>query len=199
MSRTFKTMNTREIAREALPPDLRGCACDSEGKCDSCYATDRAQGVIELVIREAAEVRAPSDNSQPTIAEDCKVVGDWITVALHAPMRDRIRRICAAAEERDAFHNAETYDRERETPASDEARDIWAEILDKPHYALPAIQAVLSERDALMVKLEDMAHTILDLQTHGDLQAKACDALRAENERLRMSISVCSGSCHADD
>lgn len=45
------------------------------------------------------------------------------------------------------FETAAEYDRERTKPASDEARDIWARILDKPHWALPTIQALIDERD----------------------------------------------------
>lgn len=48
---------------------------------------------------------------------------------------------------------AADYDRERTTPASDEAHDLWARIDDKPHFALPTIQAVLDERDAAHLEI----------------------------------------------
>jgi hypothetical protein len=46
-----------------------------------------------------------------------------------------------------AFYGAAEYDLGRKTPASEEARDVWAGIVDKPHWALPALQRILSERD----------------------------------------------------
>lgn len=47
-----------------------------------------------------------------------------------------------------AFESAAEYDAERGSPAGDEARHAWGVILDKPHYALPTIQALVTERDA---------------------------------------------------
>lgn len=45
-----------------------------------------------------------------------------------------------------AFLQAEKYDLGRAKPASEEARSVWRRILDKPHHALPIIQALLDER-----------------------------------------------------
>lgn len=44
------------------------------------------------------------------------------------------------------FETAIEYDAAREQPASEEARAIWRAILDKPHYALPIIQAILDKQ-----------------------------------------------------
>lgn len=45
------------------------------------------------------------------------------------------------------FDGAAKYDSERNHPAGDEARQTWNAILDKPHYALPEIQTLITERD----------------------------------------------------
>lgn len=52
------------------------------------------------------------------------------------------------------FENAGTYDKERHSPASEEAHEIWAHIVDKPHHALKYIQRLIDERDTAADLLE---------------------------------------------
>lgn len=42
---------------------------------------------------------------------------------------------------------AAEYDRGRDTPASADAHEVWARIVDKPHWALPQIQYVIDARN----------------------------------------------------
>jgi hypothetical protein len=43
-----------------------------------------------------------------------------------------------------SFQSAEEYDSKRKHPAGDEAKSVWAKILDKPHWGLPAIQEAIN-------------------------------------------------------
>lgn len=89
------------------------------------HATDQLRrGYAAWAHPEGATVESPATEYVPAsaIEEANRLLAQWTTAA--------------------------DYDRERTTPASKEAHDLWARIDDKPHFALPTIQAVLDERDA---------------------------------------------------
>ena len=77
--------------------------------------------------------------------------------------RELAAQLLKAQDERDEakarlaqFESAEEYDAQRAQPAGDEAKSIWRRILDKPHWALPEIHAVVTDRNEAKRVLEIM-------------------------------------------
>ena len=59
-----------------------------------------------------------------------------------------------------AFYGAADYDAGRTKPAGKDARFVWNCILDKPHWALPHIQDLVSERDEARKEAAELRQTV---------------------------------------
>jgi len=93
-------------------------------------------GIIDMDEQDFKDLYADANR----LAELVTALNDWLSHGGWCP--------AAWSPLHSAFLQAEKYDLERAKPASEEARSVWRRILDKPHYALPIIQALLDERKA---------------------------------------------------
>ncbi len=106
--------------------------------------------------------------------------------------RELAAQLLKAQDERDEakarlaqFESAEEYDAQRAQPAGDEAKSIWRRILDKPHWALPEIHAVVTDRDEAKLVLE-----IMERDLRGRLELVTARLIAAEDRLLDVSMSL---------
>ena len=84
------------------------------------------------------------------------------------------------------FENAGVYDKMRHSPASEEAHEIWAYIVDKPHYALQYIQKLINERDvAVNTERQRIATKFRTLAQEELACGKRCVTNEEEYEHMR--------------
>lgn len=125
----------------------------------------------DLATAQAAEERAQEAERVAVDQREC-LLRAYADVATAERERDEAKARLAQ------FESAEEYDAQRGQPVGDEAKSIWRRILDKPHWALPAIQSVVKDRDEAKRVLE-----IMERDLRGRLEL-VTSRLRAVEDRM---------------